>query len=206
MKHSDIDTIYKAGLITEAQHRQIIDHFHIREDGGRFLAILSFVGAILVGCGVILLIAANWDEIPRGAKIAAGLLLMLGAHAGGWYLREVHGGYRKTGEALHLAGAILFLGNIALIGQIYHLSSRPPNALLLWWAGIAALPWLLRSTPLHLLSLLAFGVWFGLEINQAGSPLFFGHDELQILLYALLGLPSTNTSLMTPWPEGGTAA
>jgi uncharacterized membrane protein len=146
------------------------------------------VGAVLVACGVILLIAANWGEIPRGVKIAVGLLLMLGAHGGGWYLREVNGQYRKSGEALHLVGSGLFLGNIALIGQIYHLSARPPNAFLLWWAGIAALPWLLRSKAQHVLSLLAFGLWFGMEINQEGSPVFFGNDECQILLYALLGL------------------
>jgi len=93
----------------------------------------------------------------------------------------------KTGEALHLAGALLFLGNIALVGQIYHLVSRPPNAFLLWWAGIAALPWLLRSEVLHLLALLAFGIWFGTEINQDDSVIRL-RDECQVLAYALLGL------------------
>lgn len=188
MKYSDIEKIQDAGLITAEQQRQIIEHFKLKEEGGRFLAIISFVGAGLVTCGIILLIAANWNEIPRGVKIAAGLLLMLGAHGGGWYLREIDGRFRKNGEALHLVGSGLFLGNIGLIGQIYHLSARPPNAILLWWAGIAALPWLLRSKAQHVLSLLAFGLWFGLEINQEGSPIFFGNDEYQILLYALLGL------------------
>ena len=188
MRYSDIEKIQEAGLITAEQQRQIIEHFKLKEEGSKFLAIISFVGAVLVACGIILLIAANWEEIPRGVKIAAGLLLMLGAHGGGWYLREVNGQYRKSGEALHLVGSGLFLGNIALIGQIYHLSARPPNAILLWWAGIAALPWLLRSKAQHVLSLLAFGLWFGMEINQEGSPVFFGNDEYQILLYALLGL------------------
>lgn len=188
MKYSDIGKIQEAGLITAEQQRQIIEHFKLKEEGGRFLAVISFVGAVLVGCGIILLIASNWDEIPRGVKIAVGLLLMLGAHGAGWYLREVNGHYQKNGEALHLVGAGLFLGNIALIGQIYHLSARPPNAFLLWWAGIAALPWLLRSKALHILCLLAFGLWFGLEINQQGSPIYFGNDECQILLYSLLGL------------------
>jgi uncharacterized membrane protein len=188
MKYSDIEKIQEAGLITAEQQRQIIDHFKLKEEGGRFLAIISFVGAGLVTCGIILLIAANWNEIPRGVKIAGGLLLMLGAHGGGWYLREVNGRYRRNGEALHMVGSGLFLGNIGLIGQIYHLSARPPNAILLWWAGIAALPWLLRSKAQHVLSMLAFGLWFGLEINQEGSPIFFGNDEYQILLYALLGL------------------
>ena len=188
MKYSDIEKIQEAGLITPEQQRQIVEHFKLKEEGNKFLTVISFVGAILVACGIILLISANWEVIPRGVKIAAGLLLMLGAHGGGWYLREVNGQYRKSGEALHLVGSGLFLGNIALIGQVYHLSARPPNAFLLWWAGISALPWLLRSKAQHVLSLLAFGLWFGFEINQAGSPIYFGNDEYQILLYALLGL------------------
>ena len=188
MKYSDMEKIQKAGLITLEQQRQIVEHFKLKEEGGKFLTIVSLVGAVLVACGIILLIAANWDEIPRGVKIAAGLMLMLAAHGGGWYLREVNGQYRKSGEALHLVGSGLFLGNIALIGQIYNLSARPPNAFLLWWAGIAALPWLLRSKAQHILTLLAFGLWFGMEINQEGSLIFFGNDEYQILLYALLGL------------------
>jgi uncharacterized membrane protein len=188
MKYSDIEKIQEAGLITAEQKRQIVEHFKLKEDGSKFLTIICFVGAVLVACGVILLIAANWGEIPRGVKIAAGLLLMLGAHGGGWYLREVNGKYRKSGEALHLVGSGLFLGNIGLIGQIYHLSARPPNAILLWWAGIAVLPWLLRSKAQHVLCLLAFGLWYGMEINQEGSPIYFGNDEYQILLYALLGL------------------
>jgi uncharacterized membrane protein len=188
MKYSDIEKIQKAGLITAEQQQQIVAHFKLKEEGSKFLTVISFVGAILVASGIILLISANWEEIPRGIKIAVGLLLMLAAHGVGWYLREVKGQYPKAGEALHLVGSGLFLGNIALVGQIYHLSARPPDAILLWWAGIAALPWLLRSKAQHILALLAFGLWFGMEINQPGSPIYFGEDEFQVLLYALLGL------------------
>lgn len=187
MKYADIQKLQEAGLITGEQRDKIIAHFNVKEDSNRFLAIISFVGAVLVAAGIVLLIAANWDAIPRGVKLATSLVLMLAAHAGGWWLREVKPDYRKTGEALHLIGSLLFLGNIALVGQIYHLVSRPPNAFLLWWAGIVALPWLLRSKAHHLLALLAFGIWFGFEINQAGSLVRL-NDECQVLAYALLGL------------------
>jgi uncharacterized membrane protein len=251
MKYGDIQKLRESGFITDEQQQKIIGHFKLKEDSNRFLVIISFVGAVLVAAGIVLLIAANWDDIPRGVKLATGLALMLGAHAGGWWLREnplsrfastsqrwvgrvtpcapppersdpgahgvtrpttatdsgeplategplslfppdgerdgVRGNYRKTGEALHLLGSLLFLGNIALVGQIYHLSTRPPNAFLLWWAGIAALPWLLRSKAQHLLALLAFGIWFGFEINQADSLVRLA-DESQVLAYSLLGL------------------
>ena len=188
MKYGDIEKLHDAGLITGEQRRKIIEHFHFKEDGGgKFLAIVSIIGAVLITAGIALLISAHWNEIPRGVKIAAGIALMLGFHAGGWWVREVHGKYRKTGEALHLIGSGLFLANIALIGQIYNIVSRPPNAFLLWWIGIAALPWLLRSKAQHVLLMLAFGIWFGLEVNERGS-LIYCESERQVLLYSLLGL------------------
>jgi len=204
MKYGDIQKLHDASLITGEQRDKIIGHFNLKEDSGnRFLAIVSIIGAVLIVAGISLLISAHWNEIPRGVKIAGGLALMLGAHAGGWWLREKHlspaggervsegrvrGNWHKTGEALQLIGSGLFLANIALLGQIYNIVSRPPNAFLLWWIGIAALPWLLRSKAQHVLLLLAFGVWFGLEINQRDSVIFCGSDEHQLMVYALLGL------------------
>jgi hypothetical protein len=188
MKYGDVQKLYEAGLITDEQRQKIIGHFQLKEDGGgKFLAIVSFIGAVLVAAGIALLIAAHWDDIPRGVKIAAGLALMVGFHAGGWWLREIQGQYRKTGEALHWIGSCLFLANLALLGQIYNIVSRPPNAFLLWWVGIAALPWLLRSKAQHVLLLLAFGLWFGFEVNERGG-LICCESERQVLLYALLGL------------------
>ena len=188
MKYADVEKLHEAGLINDDQRQKIISHFSLKEEGNKFLAIISFIGAVLVISGVVLLVASNWQEIPRAVKIGVGMLLMLGAHAGGWYLREVQQVYRKSGEALHLVGSGLFLANIALIGQIYHIATREPNAFLLWWVGIAALPWLLRSKAQHVLLLLAFGIWFGFEVNENNSPIYFRSDENQILLYALLGL------------------
>ncbi|MGA2242894.1 MAG: DUF2157 domain-containing protein [Verrucomicrobiota bacterium] len=200
MKYADIQKLHDDGLITDEQRQKIVEHFQLKEDsGGNFLAIVSIIGAVLIAAGITLLIAAHWNDIPRGVKIATGLLLMLGFHAGGWWLstlrsspatedgREVQGKYRKTGEALHWIGSCLFLANIALIGQIYNIVSRPPNAFLLWWIGIAALPWLLRSKAQHVLLLIAFGIWFGFEINERGG-LIYCESQRQILLYALLGL------------------
>jgi len=188
MKAADIQKIHDAGLITAEQRQKIIEHFQLKEDGGnKFLAIVSIIGAVLITAGIILLVSAHWNEIPRGVKLAVGLVLMLGAHAGGWRLREIHGIYRKTGEALHLIGSGLFLANIVLIGQIYNIVSRPPNAFLLWWLGIAALPWLLRSKAQLVLFLAAFGIWFGIEINQPDSLIYCDTDQ-QVLLYSMLGL------------------
>jgi len=190
MKTADIEKIHAAGLISAEQRDQIIARFGLKDDANKFLVIVSFIGAVLVAAGIALLIGAHWDEIPRGVKLSGGLALMFGAHGAGWWLRDARKNYPKTGEALHFAGSLLFLANIALVGQIYHLSSRPANAFLLWWLGIAALPWLLRSAAQFALLLLGIGIWFGVEINDATSLIRFD-DEHQVLVYALLGLVFT---------------
>ena len=188
MKHADIQRLHAAGLITDDQRRAILDHFHLQEDSPRFLAVVLFVGAILVSAGVILLISANWNEIPAFAKLGGGLLLQIGAYVAGAWLRDGSGRYPRVGEAFYLMGALLFLANIALIGQIYHLASNLPNALLAWWLGIAALPWILRSRALHVLGLLALVTWFGSEAWRNSGWLNFGTHGFPLMLLALLGL------------------
>jgi uncharacterized membrane protein len=187
MKASDIDRLRDAGLISGEQRNAIIEHFKLDREANKMLVILSILGGILISAGIILLIASNWQDIPRLVKIATGLCLMLGAHVGAWRLRQSRR-YPVVGEALHFLGSGLFLANIALVGQIYNLSSRPPNAILLWLVGIAPLPWLLRSKAQHALVLGALGLWLGLEMNQEDSLLFFGGEARQFMFYAILGI------------------
>jgi uncharacterized membrane protein len=189
MKHSDIIQLRELNLITEEQQQKIITQLNLKEDGGgKLLMILSTIGAVLVVTGIILLISANWEAIPRFVKIASGIGLMLAAWAVGWFLREMQGVYHKAGEGLYLVGAGLWLANIALIGQIYHLSSRPSNAFLLWLAGIAATPWILRSKALFVLMLGAFGIWLSVDMNNPGGIFGSNWEEAQVVVYGLCGL------------------
>lgn len=205
MKATDIRKIREAGFITEAQEHAIVEHFKLDREGNRFLAIVGIIGAILVSAGIILLIASNWNDIARLLKLGVGLALLLGTHAGGWALGR-SGRHPVMAEVLHLLGSGMFLANIALVGQIYNLSSRPPNAILLWLAGVAPLAWILRSKAQHILALTIFGVWLGLELNQRDSWLFFAGEGRQFMLYSLLGILFAALGLLlgqSKFPEFG---
>ena len=67
----------RSGTINAAQARAILGRYSLPISGvadrtqGRLVAGLSILGAVLVGLGIILFFAANWDGIDRGTLVAA---------------------------------------------------------------------------------------------------------------------------------------
>jgi uncharacterized membrane protein len=205
MNPTDIRRIREAGLITVDQEQAIVAHFKLDHGGNRFLTIVGIIGAILVSAGIILLIASNWESVPRLVKVASGVLLLLLSHGlAAWLSKSDR--HPILAEVCHLLGSGMFLANIALIGQVYHLSSRPPNAILLWLAGIIPLAWILRSRTQHILSLIVFGLWLGMEMNTEGGGIYFRPIERQASVYVLFGILFAGLGLLlrrTSYPTFG---
>ena len=107
-----------AGLLSEAQARAIAE-FEARAAGeaaratanGRRLsaaATLSIIGALVLGLGLIALVAANWGTLPQTIKFAGLVLLTLTSYGVGYALRDKPGAsWPGTGAALYLqAGGV----------------------------------------------------------------------------------------------------
>lgn len=159
------------GLVTAAQRTALLERHPLAAGGGRFVAILGVVGGGLLLAGVCLLISANWQELGDWVKIVALASLLTGAYVAGWKLKVSPGRYPKTGDAFFMLAAGLFLAGITLVSQVFHLNSRPATGVLVWWLGIVAMPWLVRSKGAQAVSLLAFLVWLGMEFTTRGSLL-----------------------------------
>lgn len=162
------------GLITAPQREAILARHPLTADShasSRFLAILATIGGALLLIGVSLIIKANWAAIGDWVKIGALVALLLGAYIGGWRLKVSPGRYPRLGDACLMVGAVLFLLGIALVSQIFHLNSRPSNGVLLWWAGIAAVPWLVRAKGAYFVSIVAGLIWLGMEMHASDSVL-----------------------------------
>ncbi|MDB6058398.1 MAG: hypothetical protein JWO95_2242 [Verrucomicrobiales bacterium] len=188
MKPAELQKLVEAGIISDEQREKIAEFFGLDKRRHTFLSIILGIGGVLALVGIILLIAANWDAIPRLIKIASAALIMATAHAIGWRFRGTRQTQPNLGEAFHFIGAGMFLSNIALIGQAYNLSSRTPNAILFWLIGILPLAWLLRAKSIHALSIVGLVVWLGTEINCDDGWLHFAHEQTQLAIYAALGL------------------
>lgn len=177
MFHHRLDGLLKAAVEREivspgaADQLRDLARDQVKERGALTLAgALGWIGGLAVILGSILLIASNWDGISDGAKLAGFFVLLAGTHAAGFRITKSGLPYERTAASFHFMGAGLFLAGIGLVAQIYHLNGRPPNAVLLWFAGIAPLAVLLRSASIGVMSLFALLLWVHMEGTFTGSP------------------------------------
>jgi uncharacterized membrane protein len=124
----------------------------------RPIAIFSVLGGVLLVCAAALIVAHNWQEIPRWGKLGGVAALMLAAHAGGLGLRA-RGGEKLAGGLFVLGGGLLLVG-IGLVGQLYNLSGRQSDAILLWWVLLVSAGYALPSVALVVLGWLGACAWY----------------------------------------------
>jgi uncharacterized membrane protein len=101
-------------------------------------------GGLLLAAGLLLFVAANWDQLSPWGRFAliactVGALHLLGG------LAEVRAPALAT--TLHAVGTAAFGAGIFLAGQTFNLAEHWPEGFLLWALGAAAALWWLRDWP-----------------------------------------------------------
>ena len=162
------------GLIDAATARRLLQEYDSRESAFSVGRVLMMIAALLVAAAILLLVAANWEAIPRLARLVGILGLIWGAYlAGGLLLAR---GAGRLAAAFLVLGTLAFGGAIALVGQMYHLSGDATQAMLTWFAGAAAAAVLFRSGAVTTVAgFLAFAV-AGADWSQSYSA-----DETMLL-------------------------
>jgi len=151
-----------------------------------FGSILAMMAALLVGAAILVLIAANWEAIPRIVRVGALFATILAGYVGGAILKSRD--QNAIGEALYIVAAAAFGGSIALIGQMYHMSGDESDALLTWCVGTGLAALALRSDPLTVAAVGLAAAWMFLRGGGYWADSSFPH--LFLLLAALLWLVS----------------
>src|ERR1043166_7484035 len=123
---ADLERCTEAGLVSRAAADTIAAE--CRTDASHaILTVLAFVFAILGAGGLIALVAANWNEIPREVRLASLLAINLVALGACLAFRLE----RRPGSlAIECAAALSAMSaaaTIALVGQMYHLPSNWPG-------------------------------------------------------------------------------
>ncbi len=124
---------------------------------GTLLRAILALGATLVGLGLILFIAANWQRISPPVRIAGTLGITLALLHAGYRFWCVKREKKALGATLLLIALFGIGGVVILIGQTYHVEAESYSLPLIWGALAVPVALLLRF-PLALW--LSAGLWF----------------------------------------------
>ncbi len=165
------------GLISQNQAEKICDSydvdFHQAQNSSLGYNVLIGLGCLFIGLSLIILIGANWEEIPRAIRMLGLIALTLSTQCYGIYRwRQGHSSSSYSSSSYSSATGIFFLGNlfygaaIILIAQIYHLGEHMPDGVY-WWA-LGCLPFaLLTRSPLLMEQGLSLAlVWLFLQADE----------------------------------------
>lgn len=146
------------GLISPATAEDLRQRYPVQKRS--MTQTLALLGSILLGIGVILFFAANWDVMPRILKITVVVLSFSLSYLVGYYLRHHKKTYPKVGYALICLGSILYGAAIWLIAQIFHLEAEAGMGYLLWYLGVIPVAYLFDSSFNLALALINLVAWF----------------------------------------------
>jgi uncharacterized membrane protein len=163
------ETWVAQGIVSAEQAAAIRSHYADSQEARRGSATiaLAVIGAIAVGLGVIGFIAANWEGMSHGVRLALLTVAVAGSYAAGFQLRDRTGSRPRVGGALYLLGVLLYGASLFLVGQMYNVQAHDPLALLLWAGGATATALVVRSRAIAATAVLIFTSWVGFEFGLA---------------------------------------
>ncbi len=147
--------------------------------------IVSSVGAVVFGLGIILFFAYNWADMHKFVKLALVFGAVLAAHGTGFYLSASDNVKRGLVESLHVMGTMLFGAGIWLVAQIYHIDENYSNAFIVWGLGALALAWVMPSIAQGLMAVLLVFIWGYIEVFDFSSV---NHSGPWLVLLGVLPL------------------
>lgn len=157
---ADLTRWRTAGDITETQAAALLADARARAARPRssFANVAAALGAILFGLGAITFVGANWDALPKLARMAAAFALIWITFLAAVFA-EKRGNPMMT-QALALIGALAMGGAIAMVGQTYHIEGTPADLMIPWCVGAALTALVFNSRPVIILYVILGFLYF----------------------------------------------
>ena len=163
---AEVDAWLREGIISESQADLLRARYHPGEERNWGMIVLTSVGSVIFGLGLILIIAYNWEKMGRYMKLLLIFTSMAAAHYAGFHFTREASDRKGLGEGVSLLGTMLFGAAIWLIAQVYHIDEHYPNGLLAWGIGAWAMAWAMPSIAQCILAAVILAFWGGFEAHD----------------------------------------
>jgi uncharacterized membrane protein len=186
---AELPELVASGVIGPETAESLRQHYSEKfsDPSRRFGFVLSAIlGSLLVGAGIILLVAHNWDFLSRPVRCAIGFTPLVLSQALAVFVllcRKESAAWRETAALLNIAA----IGTaIALVSQTYQIQGNFARFILVWMLLALPVVYLFRTS----LGLAAyfFGAMAWVLSSKGGALSFFLPRPNDLWVWPLLGL------------------
>ena len=176
----------REGIVTAEGARTLRKRYAAEPQGGLAQMVVGAVGALLIGTGLIAVLAYNWDDFPRWVRLVLALGPLAVTQAVSWWvLQKDEAAKPWQREAAALAQTLAVGAALALVSQIYNLPGKWTD-LIFWWCVVSVpLAWVLRSQAVAIAYLIGITVWTIAQAADRGFGFAGGVADVR-LWYPLL--------------------
>jgi len=174
---SQLPELVASGVISSESARAIERHYEQHQPRSNFaFVILAVLGSALVGAGIILLIAHNWDELSRATRTAIAFLPLLIAQALVVFTLMRRNESRPWREAAAIFDVAAVATAISLISQTYQVQGTFADFMRTWLLLSIPIVYLLRTTLGAILYVIGSVLWLFARwgiFSSEGNPTLF---------------------------------
>ncbi len=193
----ELPVMVDRGLITAESATRIRLHYtELEGSRSRGMLILSLLGATLIGLGIILLLAHNWQNLTRPLRAVIATLPLITAQLSCLWVIQGHRSNYKEAAATFLT---LSLGAaMALITQTYNVPGNPESILLSWMLLSLPVVYLLRATLPAIIYLIGILSWAAYSLQLGHQAIWFWPLSALILPH-FIDIRNSNRGLLLGW-------
>ncbi|MDC1106916.1 DUF2157 domain-containing protein [Prolixibacteraceae bacterium] len=183
IKDKDLKELIQAGVIDDAIAERVRIYYDENpvDNKRRLNIIFSILGALLIGLGVIQLIAHNWDHFSTFVKVSIAMIpLIIGQAFCGMVLY-----YPKLSSWRESAASFLVMSlgaSISLVSQTYHMDGSLSAFMISWIIPTLPIIYVMRSSMASVLYVIGCGIYV-ISLEAVEDPL------IVLLIYLGLLIP-----------------
>jgi len=174
--YDELPGLIQAGVLTGDAADRLRGHYgEAPKASGRRIAltIFSILASVLIGAGIIMLLAYNWQGLGRPVRTVLALLPLVAAQAlACWIVASGRTGAAwREGVGTFMSFAVA--ASIALVSQTYHIAGSTDTFLLVWMLLTLPIVYLLKATAPCLVYFAGITALAGFVQAQGGHGLLF---------------------------------
>lgn len=183
---NDIPELVQAGILSSETAEKIRDYYKTKESTShnRLFIVFGILGALLMGLGIILILAHNWDEFSRAVKTGFAFLPLIIGQVLCVYIL-----FKKADAVTWRESGAVFLffavgASISLVAQIYNIPGNLSAFLFTWMLLGLPLVYTMKSSAASLLYIIGI-TYYAAEIGYWTYPTAESHLYWLLLLLIL---------------------